>query len=90
MPTADRIVKAQEKGMVTIPVDFREQLGIEKNSLLKAKLTKEGVLFVKLEFAGETKKHDLYSDEEVKEWMKEDKLDPKTFKKLEKLLGKKK
>lgn len=89
MPIADKIVKTQEKGMVTIPIDFREELGIGKNSLLKAKLTKNGVLFIKLDFVSKPKE-DLYTNEEVKEWMEEDKLDYKTLKKLEKLLGKKK
>ncbi|MFA5855004.1 MAG: AbrB/MazE/SpoVT family DNA-binding domain-containing protein [Candidatus Gracilibacteria bacterium] len=73
--------------MVTIPVEFREQLGIGEGSLLKVKLLKNGVAFIKMELETPLEV-DLYSDEEIKEWMEEDKLDAKTAKKLELLLKK--
>lgn len=88
MSVQGKIVKAQEKGLVTIPVEFREQLGIQKNSLLEAKLTKEGVLFIKLNLT--QKSEELYSNSEIEQWMEEDRLDVKTIKKLDQLLGKKK
>ena len=83
MQTQEKMVRTQEKGLVTIPIEFRERLGIEKNSLLQAKLTKDGVLFVKVT----TKVEKLYSDEDIKKWMQEDRLDGKTLKKLDQLLG---
>jgi bifunctional DNA-binding transcriptional regulator/antitoxin component of YhaV-PrlF toxin-antitoxin module len=79
-----KVVKTQSKGMVTIPVEYREKLGIEANSLLKAELTDNGVMFVKINY--EPEKNEIYTDKQIKEWMKEDKLDAQTAKKLKKLL----
>lgn len=87
MPTQEKIVRTQEKGLITIPAEFREKLGIQKDSLLQAKLTDEGILFVKLHVENE---ENFFTEEEIKEWMEEDKLDVRTFQKLNKLLGKKK
>lgn len=78
-----KVVRPQAKGMVTIPIEFRKKLGINENSLLEAKLTDCGVTFIKIDFRQES---ELFTDTEIKEWMKEDKLDKKTIKKLEKLL----
>lgn len=87
MPTQEKIVRTQEKGLVTIPAEFREKLGIQKDSLLQVKLTDEGILFVKLHVENE---ENFFTEEEIKGWMEEDKLDVRTFQKLNKLLGKKK
>ncbi|KKP36303.1 hypothetical protein A2483_05790 [Candidatus Peregrinibacteria bacterium RIFOXYC2_FULL_33_13] len=79
-----KIIKIQTKGMVTIPIEFREKLGIEPNSLLEAKIVDNGVFFAKVEY--NAPKVNLYSDEEIKEWMIADKIDEKTAKKLAKIL----
>ncbi len=81
-----KVVRTQAKGMVTIPVEFREKLGITEDSLLQAELTSKGVLFIKLHYP--SKDADFYSDQEIAEWMKSDQLDAKTVKKLENLLNK--
>ena len=81
-----KVVRTQAKGMVTIPVEFREKLGISEDSLLQAELTSKGVLFVKLEYPNtETA---FYTDKEVEEWIADDRLDAKSIKKLEQLLKK--
>ncbi len=72
--------------MVTIPVEFREKLGISEDSLLQAELTSKGVLFVKLEYPGSDPA--FYTDKEVEEWIADDRLDAKSIKKLEQLLKK--
>ena len=79
-----KVVKTQSKGMVTIPIEFRQKLGINENSLLEAKLMSNGVMFMKIEYRPPSE--EVYSDNQIKEWMDEDKLDAKTTKKLEKLL----
>ena len=81
-----KVVRTQAKGMVTIPVEFRERLGITENSLLQAELTSKGVLFVKLETAN--KVTEFCSDAEITEWMKEDQMSAKAVKKLQQLLKK--
>ena len=80
-----KIVRPQAKGMVTIPSEFREKLGINENTLLEAQLTKKGVLFVKIDLA---KKESFYTDKEIENWVKEDRLDPKVAKKIQGLLSK--
>ena len=57
-----KLVKTQSKGMVTIPIEFRRKLGIANESLLEARLVKNGVLFVKVDPRPD---FDLYSDEEI-------------------------
>ena len=42
-----KVIRAQSKGMVTIPSTFCVKLGIKPNSLLEAKLVDNGVLFSK-------------------------------------------
>lgn len=83
-----RVVKPQSKGMVTIPVDFREKLGIDENSLLQVQLIKNSVVFRKVEVSKAPKLPpvELYSNTQIKQWTEEDKLDPTTLKKLAKLL----
>jgi len=79
-----KVVRTQSKGMVTIPAEYREKLGIDENSLMQVKIVSGGVLFVKLDYGVETK--NLWLDKKIKTWLKEDKLDTKTAKKLQKLL----
>lgn len=74
--TSRIIVKIQSKGMVTIPKKFRQQLGIGPNSLLEAKIMQDGVLFVKMNT--NQYKPELYSDQEIKTWLKADKMDHNT------------
>ncbi len=79
-----KIVKTQSKGMVTIPVEFRHKLNISENSLLEVKLLDNGIAFIKLDYMPEN--YEIYSDREIKMWLKEDKIDKKTAKKLDKLI----
>lgn len=84
MATA-KIVRPQSKGMVTIPIEFREKLGIDSDSLLEVKLIDNGVAFIRIDYKPQ-QNPEAYSDKQIKKWLKDDKLDAKTVKKLEKLL----
>lgn len=79
-----KIVKPQPKGMVTIPIEFRQKLNINENSLLEVKLLDNGIAFIKLDYMPEN--YAIYSDKEIETWLKEDKIDKKTAKKLDKLI----
>ena len=85
MSTRNKVVRAQSKGMVTIPAEFRQKLGIDANSLLEARLVDDGVLFVKMTY-NQPEHVEIYDDKQIQEWLEEDKLDTKTAKKIEKLL----
>lgn len=84
MSTA-KIVKPQSKGMVTIPVEFREKLGINSDSLLEVKMINNGVSFIKINYKPQ-QEIEIYSEKQIKKWLKDDKLDAKTVKRLGKLL----
>lgn len=79
-----KIVRPQAKGMITIPIEFREKLSIDENSLFEVTITANGVLFTKINI--DRKEPEIYSDEQIKSWLKEDALDLKTAKKLKNLL----
>lgn len=79
-----KIVRSQLKGMITIPIEFRQKLNIDENSLLEASLTPDGVLFTKINLQ---KEPEIYSDQQIKKWLKEDAMDAKTAKKLKDLLN---
>lgn len=84
--TSTKIVRPQSKGMVTIPASFRSKLGIDENSLLEARLTKNGVEFIRINILKTKKAPELYNDAQVKKWLKDDAIDAKTALKLSKLL----
>ena len=84
-----KVVKPQSKGMVTIPKEYREILGIDEDSLLEVQLIDNGVQFIKVTYKTEPvpgEVVELFSDKEISDWKKEDKLDEATIKKLNKLL----
>lgn len=69
-------LKVLGKGMVTLPIKWRKELGIEEGDIVKAKKVGNRVVI-------EIQQSDLapyrvYSDEEIEEFIKEDKL-PKAF-----------
>lgn len=80
------IIKPLDKGQITIPVSFRKILNITKDTLLQAELKDNGLLLKPLKLDWKNKYVREFSDEEIKEWLKEDKLDKRTLKKIKKYL----
>lgn len=76
------IIKPLAKGQITIPVSFRKQLGIKENTLFQAELKNDGVFLKPVNLNWQEKYIRKFSDEEIKQWLKDDKLDKKTFRKL--------
>ncbi|MDP4008744.1 MAG: AbrB/MazE/SpoVT family DNA-binding domain-containing protein [Candidatus Peregrinibacteria bacterium] len=80
-----KVVRPQSKGMVTIPKEYREALGIDEDSLLEVQLIDNGVQFIKVTYTSEPAPGEvveLFSDKEISEWKRNDKLDGSTIKKL--------
>lgn len=76
-------LKILGKGMVTIPKKWREALGITTGDIVRAR--KEGSRVV-IEAQKETSvPYRIYSDQEIKEFLKEDKLPHLLVKKLKKI-----
>lgn len=76
------IIKPLAKGQVTIPASFRRELGIKENTLFQAELKDEGVFLKPVNLDWQEKYIREFSDEEIKQWLKDDKLDKKTLRKL--------
>lgn len=79
-----KIVKTQEKGMITIPAEYRRKLDIQPNALMEARIVDHGVLFTKISSSQTPTR--LYSNEEIAQWLEEDKLTPEAAAKVKKLL----
>lgn len=75
-------LKVLGKGMVTLPKKWRDELGIEEGAVVKAK--KEGNKVV-IEAPQDQKKapYRIYTDAEINEFLKEDKLPKDLAKKLQ-------
>jgi len=84
------LVKTLSKGQVTIPSNLRNKFGIKKNTYLRVSSRGYRIILepinLKTTDTNLNKYIRTFSDKEIKEWLKLDKLDKKTRKKAEKLL----
>ena len=81
-----KIVRSLPKGQITIPAQFRERLGIDQDSLLNIILLEDRLEVVPVRI-GEQESLREYTDEEIKSFLQEDKIDPETARKVRKLLA---
>lgn len=78
-------LKILGKGMVTLPKKWRDELGIESGDIVKAK--KEGDRVI-IEAQRSTQvPYRVYSDNEIEDFLKEDKLPEALVEKLKKKFG---
>lgn len=82
----EKMVRIQTKGMITIPVEFRNKLNITENSIMKAEIKDQKIVLSKV--TSDTDMFEMYNDKQITQWLKADQLDAKTAKSLKKLLGK--
>lgn len=80
-----KIVRPLPKGQITIPAQFRESLGIDQDSLLRIILLEDRLEVVPVRI-GEQESLREYTDEEIRSFLQEDKIDPETARKVRKLL----
>lgn len=78
------IIKPLAKGQITIPASFRKELGIKENTLFQAELKEDGVFLKPVNLDWKEKYIRQFSDEEIKQWLEDDKLDKKTLQKIKK------
>ena len=84
---AQTIIKPLAKGQITIPVSFRQALKINEQTLFQAQLKDDGIFLTPVNLDWKEKYIREFSEEEIKQWIKDDKLDKKTLKKIKKYLG---
>lgn len=82
---SENIIKVLPKGLVTIPKKWRDELGLSENGL--ARIRKEGrrLVIEPVSVVGYTLRD--YSQEEIKQFIKEDRISPQLAKKVKKLLA---
>jgi AbrB family looped-hinge helix DNA binding protein len=78
-------LKILDKGMVTIPKKWREALGISTGDVVRAK--REGNKVVIETQKEKAVPYRIYTDKEIEEFLKEDKLTPSQIKKLRRILS---
>jgi len=84
--SASKIARPLPKGQVTIPAEFRKRLGIDESTLLNITLAGDHLEITPLR-VGEEARLRRYSDEQIARFLKEDRIDAATARKVRRLLG---
>jgi AbrB family looped-hinge helix DNA binding protein len=83
-----RLLRPRARGQITIPVEFRRRLRIGENTILR--VTLRGLKIEILPLQTEVRDRPLrdYGQDEIGRFLKEDRLEVRTAKKVRHLLGK--
>ena len=83
-----KLVKPLSRGQITIPVEFRKKLGIDTNTILNLVL-KGNKIEITPAIVREVSDEDLreYTDSEISQFLKEDKISQSTARAVRKLLA---
>ena len=82
-----RLVKPRARGQITIPADFREELGIDENTVLQMRLRGTRIEITPLRVADDDRLLREYDPAEIQAFLEEDKLDRRMAEKARKLLS---
>jgi AbrB family looped-hinge helix DNA binding protein len=80
-----KVMQLPARGQITIPTEFRRQLGLDEGSLLRIRLVGKKIEIEPLKAAEDVLR--LYSDSEIEQFMEEDRIDAETAAKVRKLLN---
>ena len=78
-------LKILSKGMVTLPISWRKELGIEEGKMVKAKIVDNQIIIEPIE---KPVLYRTYSQKELQQFLKDDQLPKKLAKRLAKKLEK--
>ncbi|MDF1500061.1 MAG: AbrB/MazE/SpoVT family DNA-binding domain-containing protein [Anaerolineales bacterium] len=81
-----RLVKPFAKGQITIPAEFRKQLGIDESTLLRLKLIGSKIEITPVRIVEEVRLQREYSNTEIDAFLEDDKVSASTVAKVRKLL----
>ena len=83
-----KIVKPLSRGQITIPIEFRKKLGIGSNTILNLSL-KGNKIEITPAVVREFNEEDLreYTDKEISQFLKDDKIDKDTARIVKRLLS---
>mgnify|MGYP001559891256 CR=1 FL=1 len=80
------LVRIQPKGLITLPKKIRDQLNLSENSHLRISVQGGKVVLDPLQARSFPIR--IYTDAEIDQFLKDDKLDPELAKKLDQKFGK--
>ena len=83
----NKLVRPLPKGQITLPIEFRRRLKIDDKTILSVSLKGSKIEILPLRPLPQKETIRKYSDDEIKRFLKEDRLDPKTAAKIRRLLG---
>ncbi|MCJ7727084.1 MAG: AbrB/MazE/SpoVT family DNA-binding domain-containing protein [Actinobacteria bacterium] len=83
-----KIVKPLSRGQITIPIEFRKKLGIGSNTILNLVL-KGNKIEITPAIVREFNEEELreYTDKEISQFLKDDKIDKDTARTIKRLLS---
>ena len=86
-----KLVKPLSRGQITIPVEFRQKLGIDTNTILSLAL-RGNKIEITPAIVREVDEEELreYTDEEISQFLRDDKIDRETARTVKRLLAEKK
>jgi len=90
MPQANslsKVVRPLPRGRITLPIEFRRRLNIDDKSMLRVSLKGTKIEIIPLRPLPQQEPIREYVEDEIKRFLKEDRLDRKTARKVRRLLG---
>ena len=84
-----KVVRPLSKGQITLPIEFRRRLKIDAGTILNVTLKGGRIEIVPLRRVPQDVALRDYAQDEVRRFLKEDRLDPRTAAKVRRLLGRK-
>jgi AbrB family looped-hinge helix DNA binding protein len=82
-----RLVRPRARGQITIPAEFRDQLGIDENTVLQMRLRGTKIEITPLRVVDDEQLLREYDPADIQRFLEEDKLDRKIAEKARKLLA---
>lgn len=83
-----RLLRPRTRGQITLPAAFRRRLRIDENTILRVTLTGRAIEILPLQTDVRDQALREYGEDEIERFLKEDRLDARTAKKVRRLLGK--
>ena len=86
-----KLVRPLSRGQITIPVEFRKKLGIDSNTILSLAL-RGNKIEITPAIVREVDEEELreYTDEEISQFLRDDKIDQETARTVKRLLAEEK
>ncbi len=86
MRSLTRLVRPLPRGQITLPIDFRRRLKIDEQTILRLSLKGGKIEILPLRPVARKEGMREYKTDEIQRFLEEDRLDPKTASKVQRLL----